>query len=399
MTEFRFARRSATLGKSVFDHTPGTIALNSGAAYPPCLPDVVREATEAVGPLREEAMQYAPLMGLDDLRDEICNFVAEDGIKASRENVLVTYGSKSAFDLALRTFCEAGDAVIVTRPTYMTAVHIMRTHNVRFIDIGQDDQGFDADELEQKLANMENNAEQMPKLLFDVPDFHNPTGVTTSLARRKKMLELAQRYNFVICEDDPYRRIRFEGDVIPSIKSMDTTGHVISLGTVSKILAPGLRVGWAIGDAGVIRRMAMQKADGGSNAFAQRIVVQLMQSNKMAHHIDEMIHQMRIHRDAMISAFAEHIPEATIRAPQGGYFLWAELPKGTDAEKLVELGVAEGVEVSSGRLSFPIEDPRQLYPHGLQLHHRGPDSGRHRKARPRLAETPNPSTSGISKKE
>ncbi|MBE1284543.1 MAG: aminotransferase class I/II-fold pyridoxal phosphate-dependent enzyme [Rhodobacteraceae bacterium] len=357
MTEFRFARRSAILGKSVFDHTPGTIALNSGAAYPPCLPDVVREATEAVGPLREEAMQYAPLMGLDDLRDEICNFVAEDGIKASRENVLVTYGSKSAFDLALRTFCEAGDAVIVTRPTYMTAVHIMRTHNVRFIDIGQDDQGFDADELEQKLANMENNAEQMPKLLFDVPDFHNPTGVTTSLARRKKMLELAQRYNFVICEDDPYRRIRFEGDVIPSIKSMDTTGHVISLGTVSKILAPGLRVGWAIGDAGVIRRMAMQKADGGSNAFAQRIVVQLMQSNKMAHHIDEMIHQMRIHRDAMISAFAEHIPEATIRAPQGGYFLWAELPKGTDAEKLVELGVAEGVEVSSGRLSFPIEDP------------------------------------------
>ncbi len=357
MTEFRFARRSAILGKSVFDHTPGTIALNSGAAYPPCLPDVVREATEAVGPLREEAMQYAPLMGLDDLRDEICKFVAEDGIKASRENVLVTYGSKSAFDLALRTFCEPGDAVIVTRPTYMTAVHIMRTHNVRFIDIAQDEEGFCADELERKLENMEKNAEQMPKLLFDVPDFHNPTGVTTSLARRKKMLELAQRFNFVICEDDPYRRIRFEGEVVPSIKSMDTTGHVISLGTVSKILAPGLRVGWAIGDAGVIRRMAMQKADGGSNAFAQRIVVQLMQSNKMAHHIDEMIHQMRIHRDAMIEAFAEHIPEAKIRAPQGGYFLWAELPEGTDAEKLVELGIAEGVEVSSGRLSFPNDDP------------------------------------------
>ena len=357
MTNFRFARRSAVLGKSVFDHTPGTIALNSGAAYPPCLPDVVREATEAVGTLREEAMQYAPLMGLDDLRDEICNFVAEDGVKATRENVLVTYGSKSAFDLALRTFCEAGDAVIVTRPTYMTAVHIMRTHNVRFIDIGQDDEGLDADELERKLNNMEHNAEAMPKLLFDVPDFHNPTGVTTSLVRRHKMLALAQRYNFVICEDDPYRRIRFEGEVIPSIKSMDTTGHVISLGTVSKILAPGLRIGWAIGDAGVIRRMAMQKADGGSNAFAQRIVVQLMQSNKMAKHIDEMIHHMRIHRDAMIDAFARHIPEARIRAPQGGYFLWAKLPEGTDAERLVELGIEEGVEISSGRLSFANDDP------------------------------------------
>jgi len=357
MTDFRFARRSAILGKSVFDSTPGTIALNSGAAYPPGLPDVVREATEAVGPLREEAMQYAPLMGLDDLRDEICNFVDEEGITADRENVLVTYGSKSAFDLALRTFCEAGDTVIVTRPTYMTAVHIMRTHNVRFLDVGQDEEGFCTYELERKLQIMQQNAEQMPQLLFDVPDFHNPTGITTSLARRKKMLELAQCYNFVICEDDPYRRIRFEGEVISSIKSMDTTGHVISLGTVSKILAPGLRVGWAIGDAGVIRRMAMQKADGGSNAFAQRIVVQLMQSNKMAHHIDEMIYQMRIHRDTMIEAFTEHLPEAQIRAPQGGYFLWATLPDGSDAERLVELGIEEGVEISSGRLSFANDDP------------------------------------------
>ena len=357
MTDYRFARRSAILGKSVFDHVPGTIALNSGAAYPPCLPDVVREATEAVGPLRAEAMQYAPLMGLDCLRDEICKFVAKDGIKASSANVLVTYGSKSAFDLALRTFCEAGDSVLVSRPTYMTAIHIMRTHNVRFIDVGQDDEGFDTAELEQKLANMQDNAEQMPKLLFDVPDFHNPTGITTSLARRKKMLDLAQCYNFVICEDDPYRRIRFAGEEIPPIKSMDKYGHVISLGTVSKILAPGLRVGWAIGDAGVIRRMAMQKADGGSNAFAQRIVVQLMRSNKITNHIEEVINQMRVHRDASLVAFADHIPEAKIRSPQGGYFLWAEMPAETDADEFVRLGIEEGVEVTSGRLSFPNEDP------------------------------------------
>lgn len=357
MTDFRFARRSAILGKSVFDHAPGTIALNSGAAYPPCLPDVVREASEAVGPLREEAMQYAPLMGLDDMREEICNFVAEDGVKCKPENVLVTYGSKSALDLACRVFIEPGDRIIVTRPTYMTAIHIMRTHNVQFLDIGQDEEGFCTDELEEKLKLLEENAEQMPKLLFDVPDFHNPTGITTSLARRKKMVELAKRYNFVILEDDPYRRIRFEGESVPPMKSLDDSGHVISLGTVSKILAPGLRVGWAIGDAGVIRRMGMQKADGGSNAFAQRIVVQLMRSNKMAHHIDEMIHQMRIHRDAMINAFAKHIPDAKIRAPQGGYFLWAELPQGTNAERVVELGVEEGVEVSSGRLSFPNQDP------------------------------------------
>ena len=357
MTEFRFARRSSVLGRSVFDHAPGTISLNSGAAYPPLLPEIVAEAVEAVGPLREEAMQYGPLMGLDDLREEICRFVAEDGIRAKPENVLVTYGAKSAFDLACRVFVEPGDRVIVTRPTYMTAIHIMRTHNVRFVDVGQDEEGLDTDELEARLNHIAANAEPMPKLLFDVPDFHNPTGITTSLARRERMLELARRHGFLICEDDPYRRIRFEGDSVPPIKSLDTTGHVISLGTVSKTLAPGLRVGWAIGDGGVIRRMALQKADGGSNTFAQRIVVQLMRSDRISHHVAELTTRMRLHRDVMIEAFSSHLPEAGVRTPAGGYFLWAELPKGDDAERVVELGVEEGVEASSGRLSFPESDP------------------------------------------
>lgn len=357
MTEFRFARRSSVLGKSVFDHVPGTISLASGAAYPPLLPDVVREAAEAVGPRREEAMQYGPLMGLDDLREEICRFVAGDGVQAKPENVLVTYGAKNALDLACRVFVEPGDRVIVTRPSYMTAIHIMRTHNVQFVDVGQDRDGLSTDELEEQLELFEANAEPMPKLLFDVPDFHNPTGITMSLARRRKILELARRYNFVICEDDPYRRIRFDGEAVPPIKSLDTTGHVISLGTVSKTIAPGLRVGWAIGDAGVVRRMAMQKADGGSNTFAQRIVVQLMRSNKISRHVDELTEKMRNHRDAMVAALAEYMPEAKCRVPDGGYFLWVRLRESDDAEHVVELGIRGGVEATPGRLSFPSDDP------------------------------------------
>ncbi|MCY3874311.1 MAG: PLP-dependent aminotransferase family protein [Rhodobacteraceae bacterium] len=357
MTEFRFARRSSVLGKSVFDHVPGTISLASGAAYPPLLPDVVREAAEAVGPLREEAMQYGPLMGLDDLREEICRFVTGDGVQAQPENVLVTYGAKNALDLACRVFVEPGDRVIVTRPSYMTAIHIMRMHNVQFVDVGQDRDGLSTDELEEQLELFEANAEPMPKLLFDVPDFHNPTGITMSLTRRRRILELARRYNFVICEDDPYRRIRFDGEAVPPIKSLDTTGHVISLGTVSKTLAPGLRVGWAIGDAGVVRRMAMQKADGGSNTFAQRIVVQLMRSNKISRHVDELTEKMRNHRDAMVAALAEYMPEARCRVPDGGYFLWVRLCECDDAEHVVELGIRGGVEATPGRLSFPSDDP------------------------------------------
>ncbi len=357
MNQFRFARQAAILGSSVFDHAPGTISLNSGAAYPPSLPNVVNEAIEALGPLREEAMQYSPLMGLDELRQEICNYVSLDGVSCDPANVLVTYGAKSAFDLALRTFIEPGDKVIVSRPTYMTAIHILRTHNVQFIDIGRDDDGILTDELASTLNRMEKNAEALPKILFDVTDFHNPTGVTTTLARRQQLLELAQRYNFVICEDDPYRRIRFEGEPVPPIKSIDDSGHVIALGTVSKILAPGLRVGWAIGDYQIVRRMAMQKSDGGSNAFAQRIVIQMLQSGRVNDHIAELISRMCAHRDAMVNAFAAHLPEAKIRPPQGGYFLWVELPEGSDGERLVELGIQAGVEVSAGRLSFPNAGP------------------------------------------
>ena len=352
MNEFRFTRQAAILGKSVFDHVPGTISFSSASAYPPLLPDVVDEAVEAVGPFREEAMQYAPLMGLDELRHEISNFVLEDGVQCGTENVLITYGAKNAFDLALRTFIEPGDKVIVTRPTYMTAVHIMRTHNVQFVEVEQDEEGFSTDDLESKLQRMSNNAEPMPKLLFDVPDFHNPTGTTTTLSRRQKMLELAERYEFIICEDDPYRRIRFEGTAIPPIKSLDQSGHVLALGTVSKILAPGLRIGWALGDYAIVRRMAMQKSDGGSNAFAQRIVVQMLQSQKVDQHICDLIHQMRIHRDVMIDALSEHIPEATVQSPQGGYFLWVELPAGTNGDRLAELGVDEGVEISPGTAEF-----------------------------------------------
>ena len=357
MTRYRYARRAEVLGESVYDHSPGAIVLSSGLAYPPLLPDLVREATQAVRDRPGESLQYGPLMGLDDLRDEVAAFVAEDGVICGRENILITYGAKSALDLACRVFVEPGDRIIVTRPTYMTALQIMRCHGASFLDVGQDAEGFDTGELEVKLIRFQRNGERMPKLLFDVPDFHNPTGITTTAARRRRLVELAECYGFVILEDDPYRRLRFEGEPEPPVKSFDRDGVVVALGTVSKILAPGLRVGWAIGPGEVIDRMAMQKADGGSNPFAQRIVAELMRGNEMARHVDELSAQMRLHRDAMVDAFAEFLPEADVRAPQGGYFLWTALPEGTDAEAVARIALDHGVEVSSGRLCFPNDVP------------------------------------------
>lgn len=360
MTRYRYARRSEILGKSIYDHQPGAIVLSSGLAYPPLLPDVVREAGAAAGDFTAETLQYGPLMGIPDLRDAIRGFVAEDGVACSVDDILVTNGAKHALDLALRTFVEPGDRVILAAPSYLTAIQIMRTHNVDFLAIPMDDEGLSANALEDRLRRLEANGERPPKLLFDIPDFHNPTGITMSKRRREALIALAERWNFVILEDDPYRRVRFEGEPVPSLKSIDEAGLVIALGTVSKILAPGLRVGWAIGAPEVVNRMAMQKAEGGSCPLSQRIVVDLMRSNKMALHIDELVVEMRSHRNAMISAFACHMPEVKVRKPHGGYFLWAELPEGVDAETVVDLGLGQGVEVSSGRLCFAEDAPKNF---------------------------------------
>jgi len=213
------------------------------------------------------------------------------------------------------------------------------------------------DILSKRLATMRANGEALPKLLFDVPDFHNPTGITMSLDRRRTLLNLAREYGFIIIEDDPYRRIRFEGDPVPPIKSMDDEGLVVAVGTVSKILAPGLRIGWAIADVEIVRRMALQKSDGGSCPFTQRVVVDAIRTNKLAEHIDLVKETMRVHRDTMIDALAEHLPDAVVRRPQGGYFLWAELPEGVSGDALALAAIDHGVEVGSGRLCFPNDDP------------------------------------------
>ena len=247
MRNYRFARRAEILGKSIYDHAPGAIVLSSGLAHAPLLPDVSREAAMAAS-MATETMQYGPLMGLDSLRDQIVRYVKDDGVECTTENVLVTNGAKHALDLACRVFVEPGDRVIVTKPTYMTALINMRTHGATFLAVGYDDEGMDVNELEAHLQRLTANGEQMPKLLFDVPDFHNPTGITMSLNRRVRLMQLARQYRFVICEDDPYRRIRFEGDPVKPLKSLDDGDVVIALGTVSKILSPGLRTG--VGNCG-----------------------------------------------------------------------------------------------------------------------------------------------------
>ncbi|MBB6014743.1 2-aminoadipate transaminase [Aquamicrobium lusatiense] len=355
---YRFAARALNSSHASHAAANDLVELSGGYAFPRCLPDISMEAGKAAAAHRTETMQYSDVLGLEELRDQIVDYVAADGIVCARDNVMVVNGAKHGLDLACRVFIEPGDAVIVTAPTYMTALSILRTHEADFWAIPQDEQGMQADVLEQRLAAAQSAGDKLPKLLFDVPDFHNPTGITTSLERRHELIRLARRFGFVIIEDDPYRRIRFEGEAVPPMKSLDESGVVIALGTASKILAPGMRIGWVIASASIIERMAAHKADGGTSPFNQRIFLELLAGNQVAHHIAAIIRQLRIHRDMMVDELRRHLPEASVHVPQGGYFLWVELPDDIDADMLAGLAIKKGVKTYSGRLSYPLEPSR-----------------------------------------
>jgi 2-aminoadipate transaminase len=360
MIDRRFASRSRPVAAGGKKLPEGTIDLSGGFAYPELLPDISLEAQIAARDFRLETMQYSGTMGLDDLRDEVVKYVSRDGVACERDNVLIVNGAKHALDLACRVFLDPGDSVIVTRPAYITALSILRTFQVTWLTVSQDEEGLDTAELESALKARREAGLPLPKLLFDVPDFHNPTGITTSAKRRRELVALAADYGFVIIEDDPYRKIRFEGSPVAPVKSHDADGVVIAVGTVSKILAPGLRIGWAIADRDIVSRMAAQKSDGGSSAYLQRICVELMRNGQVEHHIQSITETLKRHRDAMVAAFATHLPEVKINTPEGGYYLWAELPAGMDSDMLAGVALEHKVALYSGTLCYA-EQPESRF--------------------------------------
>jgi 2-aminoadipate transaminase len=358
MATMRYAARAANLNTAVHVAPHASqISLGGGYAFPEMLPDISKAAAEIARKYRTSTLQYGPLKGLPELRDEIVRFVADDGVSATRDNILVLNGAKNGLDLALRLFVEKGDGIVVSKPNYATALHIFRNHEASFIEIDMDEEGMRTDLLENTLQEMQTNGATLPKLLYIVPDFHNPTGITLSLHRRRRLVELAEEYNFVILEDEPYRRIKFTGDSIAPIQAFDTNGRVIGLGTFSKIFAPGIRVGWANASVDIINRMAAMKSDGGCSPFAQQIVTEMLKTGEIARHTKELSVELERHRDAMVDALAKYLPEAKFSVSRGGYYLWVELPQGLDCDVLAAEAEASGVTIFSGRPYFADRKP------------------------------------------
>jgi 2-aminoadipate transaminase len=351
------SRRAAPLAASLPAGAPASnLAFDSGHAANAVLPDLTAEAERALTVHRAETLQYAPRPGLADLRARIVELMEADGIAATRDQVLVTNGAKHAIDLVCRVLLDDGDAIVVTRPTYFTAIPIFRSFGVKFIEVSQDRDGLDVDELARVLAQREREGQKQPKFIYNVPDFHNPTGVTMSLERRRALVQLASERGIYVVEDSPYRKVRFEGRSIPSLKALDGDNTVIYIGTFAKLMAPGLRVGWAVASADFIARMVQLKSDGGSCPLTQRIIAEFIGAGKLPAHIERVQATYRQNRDAMVAAFRRELPEATFDVPEGGYYVWLTLPEDVDCDLLVRTAIDGGITVLPGSKFFARSD-------------------------------------------
>ena len=345
----RLARRAATLSLPVVQtERPDPISFGSGEASPAVLPDMRQAADRALTRYRSETLQYAPPMGLPAMREWLCGYLLEDGVAASADQVIVINGAKHGLDLDCRALLDEGDAVVVTAPTYFTGIPILRSHGAKFVEVPQDAEGLDVEALRVILSEMGRAGRPLPKFIYDVPDFHNPSGITMTRRRREAVVELATTHGIFFVEDSPYRRIRFEGQDEPSLKSLDRGGWVISLGSFAKLLAPGLRVGWVVASNDFVARLAQLKADGGTCPLTQRMVLEFCAAGHFASHNERACSTYHQHRDRMVSAIARCLPTLSVAVPQGGYYLWLSLPDGINGDELASAAVREGVFLHAG---------------------------------------------------
>jgi 2-aminoadipate transaminase len=354
-----FARRASELSPMLpAAAPPGNIAFDSGHAFPGVLPDLSIEAATALAMYRAETLQYAPRTGLPELRAWIAQYMTSDGATVGAEDILVTNGAKHALELVCRLLLDEGDAVVMTAPTYFSAIPIIRSYGATFVEVRQDHAGLDVDELAGILDQRRRDGKPRPKFIYDVPDFHNPTGVTMPVDRRTALLDLAAAHGIAVVEDSPYRKVRFEGASVPSLKALDHRDIVLQLGTFSKLMAPGLRVGWVAASPALVARMAQLKTDAGSCPLTQRTILEFCAKGRLTQHIARVQDRYRANRDRMVAAVRRDLPDVSFGMPHGGYYLWLTFPNGVDADELAACANRIGVTVISGSRFFARADAR-----------------------------------------
>src|SRR3990172_7658824 len=289
------------------------------------------------------ALQYGPTEGDARLRDELVRWMAKDGITVTRDQILITIGSQQGLDIVGRVFLDPGDVVIVERPSYMAALQVFRSYRAEMVGVEQDDDGLRPELLEETLARLARSGKRV-KLLYVVPDFQNPSGVTMSASRRQAVLDLARAHHLLGVEDSPYRELRFEGTAQPPLAALDRDGRVIYLSTFSKTLCPGMRIAWIAARDEIIQRFvtAKQGMDLCCPAFTQALAAEFCASGAIYARVPAIAALHRRKGDVMLGSLEREMPPGvTWTHPRGGLFLWVRLPEEMDSEQLLRPAIEE----------------------------------------------------------
>jgi 2-aminoadipate transaminase len=365
----RFAQRTQGIRTSMIrellklTEKPDIISFAGGLPAPEVFPvEEVRAATNRV--LTEHgttALQYTTTEGYRPLRELLVRHMARYGVTVGPENVLVTSGSQQALDLVGKLLINPGDRVLTEAPTYLGALQAFNAYQADYLPVPIDDEGLD-------LAVLEKQLRAGPKFLYVLPNFQNPAGVTLSLARRRRVVERAVHYGIPIVEDDPYGQLRYEGEHLPPLVKIDAelhgcgrgerafTGNVLYMSTLSKTLAPGLRIAWVVAPETVIAKLVQikQGADLHTSTFCQYVAYEVARGGFLDQHVRRIRAVYGERREAMLSALARHFPRgARWTRPEGGLFLWATLPKGFDTTALLDEAIREKVAFVPGAAFYP----------------------------------------------
>lgn len=334
------------------------ISFGGGFPSPELYP--VRELAEIAKKVIEErkhiALQYTLTEGLPELKYALRDFLErKDNIRVeSEDNILITTGSQQALDIIARIFINPGDVVIMELPTYLAAINAFNLQLPRYYGVPLDHEGIVIDELEKLLLKLKSEGIK-PKFLYTVPTAQNPTGITMSLERRKRLLELAEEYDFLIVEDNPYGYILFEDVEVRHLKSLDRSGRVIYLSTFSKVLVPGLRLGWIVAEREIISKMALlkQSLDLCSSTLTQFIAYEALVSGLVERQTRILPKFYKRKRDAMLNSLEKYMPEGVEwTKPIGGMFVFVYTPKHVDTHKMLFKAIDRGVAYVPGRNFF-----------------------------------------------
>jgi 2-aminoadipate transaminase len=356
--EYRFARRMGQVRPSTIRQIlkvagqPEMISFAGGLPAPECFPvaELAQCAQRVLAEAGPQALQYSITEGFVPLREKLVAEMAQRGVPCSIDNILVTTGSQQAIDLIAKAFLDPGDCVLTEAPTYLAAIQSLHFYEVDFLPVHSDEQGIDVDRLEEAMRT------RHPKLLYTIPNFQNPTGVTMVAERRARVYELAARYGVVVVEDDPYGKLRYAGQDIPCIKSLDHSGNVIYVSTVSKTVTPGLRLGWIVADPKPMSKLviAKQAIDLHTSSFDQRLVDRYFSDFDSQAHI-EHIRQVYGSRFALMNeCLTRSMPEGFHWThPEGGMFLWVTCPESVDTQEMMKTALERKFLFVPGRDFFP----------------------------------------------